>query len=198
MHVASAFASSMDQMAVMIEGVTEEMRKHWKKARGGGGAGGEHRSFLDPLLGFVHAMDWTEPWLVGLIVFHITLLVLAVASRKHSNVQMAMFFCVLLCVYVAERMNIYLHRHWKSFARQPYFDSHEDDEEEAAGPYFGGIQVRIQRFGIRVRGSEKTRTLLRLFSCLDLDASFFAEEEAEAGPFFGGIEVRIQRFGFRV
>jgi hypothetical protein len=74
----------------------------------------------------------------------------------------------------------------------------EDDEEEAAGPYFGGIQVRIQRFGIRVQGSEKTRTLLRLFSCLDLDASFFAEEEAEAGPFFGGIEVRIQRFGFRV
>ncbi|CAK9199981.1 unnamed protein product [Sphagnum troendelagicum] len=124
MDVASAFASSMDQMAVMIEGVTEEMRKQLKKARGGGGAGGEQRSFLDPLLGFVHAVDWTEPWLVGLIVFHITLLVLAVASRKHSNVQMAMFFCVLLCVYVAERMNIYLHRHWKSFARQPYFDSH--------------------------------------------------------------------------
>jgi hypothetical protein len=59
-----------------------------------------------------------------LIVFHITLLVLAVASRKHSNVQMAMFYCGLICVYVAERMNIYLHRHWKSFARQPYFDSH--------------------------------------------------------------------------
>jgi sarcosine oxidase gamma subunit len=73
----------------------------------------------------------------------------------------------------------------------------DDEEEEAAGPYFGGIQVRIQRFGIRIQGSEKTRTLLRLFSCLDLDASFFAEE-AKAGPFFGGIEVRIQRFGFRV
>jgi hypothetical protein len=41
----------------------------------------------------------------------------------------------------------------------------DDEEEEAAGPYFGRIQVRIQR-------------LLRLFSCLDLDASFFAEEEA--------------------
>lgn len=126
MYVASAFASSMDQIAVMIEGLTEEMRKQWKKARGGGGAGtgGEQRSFLDPRLGFVHAVDWTEPWVVGLIVFHITLLVLAVASRKHSNVQMAMFFCVLLSVYAAERMNIYLHRHWKSFARQPYFDSH--------------------------------------------------------------------------
>jgi len=48
------------------------------------------------------------------------------------------------------------------------------------------------------QGSEKTRTLLRLFSCLDLDASFFAEEEAQAGSLFGGIEVRIQRFGFRV
>jgi sarcosine oxidase gamma subunit len=70
-------------------------------------------------------------------------------------------------------------------------------KKEAAGPYFGGIQVRIQRFGIRVQGSEKTRTLL-LFSCLDLDASFFAEEEAEAGALFGGIEIRIQRFGFRV
>ncbi len=54
----------------------------------------------------------------------------------------------------------------------------DDEEEEAAGPYFGRIQVRIQRFGIRVQGSEKIRTLLRLFSCLDLDASFFAEEEA--------------------
>jgi sarcosine oxidase gamma subunit len=78
------------------------------------------------------------------------------------------------------------------------FAEDEEEEEEAAGPYFGGIQVRIQRFGIRVQGSEKTRTLLRLFTCLDLDASFFAEEEAEAGPFFGGIEVQIQRFGFRV
>jgi len=71
----------------------------------------------------------------------------------------------------------------------------DDEEEEAAGPSFGGIQVRSKTWD---QGSEKTRTLLRLFSCLDLDASFFAEEEAQAGPFFGGIEVRIQRFGFRV
>jgi hypothetical protein len=29
----------------------------------------------------------------------------------------------------------------------------DDEEEEAADPYFGGIQVRTQRFVIRVQGS---------------------------------------------
>jgi hypothetical protein len=75
-------------------------------------------------------------------------------------------------------------RHFFCLVLDASLFAEDDEEEEAAGPYFGGIQVRIQRFGIRVQGSEKTRTLLRLFRCLDLDASFFAEEEAEAGPFF--------------
>jgi hypothetical protein len=31
------------------------------------------------------------------------------------------------------------------------FAEDDDEEDEAADPYFGGIQVRIQRFGIRVQ-----------------------------------------------
>lgn len=122
MDVAASFASSMDQMASMVEGLTEELRKQWSQATSetAGGGGG----FFDPILAFVHAVDWTEPWLIGLILFHVVLLVFAVVSRKRSNVQMGIFFSVLFGVYFAERLNTYLHRHWKSFARQPYFDSH--------------------------------------------------------------------------
>lgn len=108
----------MDQMATVVEGVTEELRKQWKDFTAGGGG------FLDPILSFAHAVDWTEPWLVGLMVFHVTLLVLAIVTRNRSNVQMGLFFSVLVGVYLAERLNSYLHRHWRSFSRQAYFDSH--------------------------------------------------------------------------
>jgi hypothetical protein len=80
-------------------------------------------NLTEPVVGFIHAVSWREPWLICLVVFHTSLLVLSIVSRKHSNMQMGIFFLAFLGVFSAERLNSFLQRHWKHFAYQPYFDS---------------------------------------------------------------------------
>lgn len=72
---------------------------------------------------FVQSVDWTEPWLIGLISLHLLLLTLAVTSRKHNNAQTVLFLTTLLGVYLAERLNAVAQEHWGVFARWPYFDA---------------------------------------------------------------------------
>lgn len=107
----------MDQMASMVEGVTESLRQQFAEFKQQGG-------LLDPILAFVHAVDWKEPWLIGLISFHLLLVILVIATRKQGNTQAVLFFGCLVSVYFAERLNAILLRNWSSFAGQPYFDSH--------------------------------------------------------------------------
>lgn len=37
--------------------------------------GKQKLSFWDTLQGFYHAIDWTEPWIIGLLAFHVVVLV---------------------------------------------------------------------------------------------------------------------------
>ncbi|KAK6938499.1 Transmembrane protein 18 [Dillenia turbinata] len=87
----------------------------------------ELRSGLQPayenFMGFFHALNWKEPWLIGLISFHVLLLLIVFFSRKHVNFQMCLFLLSLTGVYLAKRLNTFLNEHWKSFAGQNYFDS---------------------------------------------------------------------------
>ena len=50
-------------------------------------------SFARPA-GFYHAVDWSEPWLKGLLAFHVTVWVLAVATRKLNDVQIVLLLCI--------------------------------------------------------------------------------------------------------
>ncbi|BBN04874.1 transmembrane protein 18 [Marchantia polymorpha subsp. ruderalis] len=117
MESAAAAAAYMDEVLALFENVTYSVRKQWKHMAGQG-------SFWEPILAFIHAVDWTEPWLIGLMCTHVVLLMLAVLTRRNNKAQMILFFSALVCVYFAERLNSILDRHWKSFARQPYFDRH--------------------------------------------------------------------------
>jgi hypothetical protein len=44
--------------------------------------------------GFYHAVDWSEPWLKGLLAFHVTVWVLAIATRKLNDVQIVMLLSI--------------------------------------------------------------------------------------------------------
>ncbi|XP_064481002.1 transmembrane protein 18-like [Ornithodoros turicata] len=68
-------------------------------------------------------VDWTEPWLVGLITFHILALCLTLLTRDRGNVQAALFLTALLLVYFSEALNELAAKHWRSFSSQQYFDS---------------------------------------------------------------------------
>ncbi|XP_019179376.1 transmembrane protein 18 [Ipomoea triloba] len=110
-ELTSALNAHMDQMADLVEKMSAELRSGLKPA-------------YDNFIGFFHAIDWTEPWLVGLISFHVVLLLLAVFLRKNINSQMFLFLLALGGVYFAENLNKILAANWKSFARQNYFDAH--------------------------------------------------------------------------
>ncbi|KAF8404210.1 hypothetical protein HHK36_009093 [Tetracentron sinense] len=68
----------MDQMTDLIERFTAELRTGFQPA-------------YENFLGFFHAIDWKEPWLVCLLLFHIALLLIIIISRKNINFQMCLF-----------------------------------------------------------------------------------------------------------
>lgn len=109
--IAAAFNAHMDQMADLIEKLSTEFRSGLTPA---------YNNFM----GFFHAIDWKEPWLVCLLVFHAVMLLVTILSRRNINFQMCLFFLALAGVYLAERLNVILARNWKSFATQNYFDPH--------------------------------------------------------------------------
>uniref|UniRef100_A0A1E1WYV6 Transmembrane protein 18 n=1 Tax=Amblyomma aureolatum TaxID=187763 RepID=A0A1E1WYV6_9ACAR len=68
-------------------------------------------------------VDWTEPWLMGLITFHIVTLSLTLLTRDRGNVQAGLFVTALLLVYFSEALNELAAQHWRAFSSQQYFDS---------------------------------------------------------------------------
>ncbi|KAM0053349.1 putative transmembrane protein [Helianthus debilis subsp. tardiflorus] len=107
----TAMNDHLDQMQEVIEKISSELRVGMQPA-------------MDNFIGFFHAIDWKEPWLVGLLAFHFMALIIIFTSRKNINFQMYLFLLSLAGVYLAERLNTVLSENWKSFAGQNYFDRH--------------------------------------------------------------------------
>ncbi|XP_058091127.1 uncharacterized protein LOC131237408 [Magnolia sinica] len=107
----SAMNDHMDQMADLIEKFTAELRTGFQPA-------------YENFIGFFHAINWKEPWLICLISFHVTLLLTTIISRRNINFQMFLFLMALTGVYLAEKINSFLGNNWKRFAGQNYFDPH--------------------------------------------------------------------------
>ncbi|KAG8068545.1 hypothetical protein GUJ93_ZPchr0005g14523 [Zizania palustris] len=107
--VHAAVTAHLDQVSGLVQALSSELR------RGIGPA-------ADSLVAFVHAVDWTEPWLMCLMAFHAILLLTAVASRRKANLQLFLLFLAYSGVYLAEKINSYMVEHWKSIARRNYFD----------------------------------------------------------------------------
>ncbi|GLU16412.1 hypothetical protein SLE2022_328470 [Rubroshorea leprosula] len=105
----SALDDHMNQMADLVQKLSSELRSGLRPA-------------YDNFMGFFHAIDWKEPWLMGLLAFHFVLLIITLLSRKNTNFQMCLFLLSLAGVYLAERLNKVLSNNWKRFATQNYFD----------------------------------------------------------------------------
>lgn len=81
-------------------------------------------SFVDDVLGFYHAIDWSERWLLALLLFHLCVWLVVVGTRRHNTVQMVLLVALLAVVRAAEWINGVAGRHWELFASQQYFDKH--------------------------------------------------------------------------
>lgn len=106
----SALNEHVDLVSELLQRFSGELRT---------GFGPAYQNFL----GFFHAIDWTEPWLICLITFHVTLLTTTIISRKNAPFQFCLSILAFVGVILSERINILLMEHWKSFASQNYFDS---------------------------------------------------------------------------
>ncbi|KAK7315471.1 hypothetical protein VNO77_34020 [Canavalia gladiata] len=105
----SAMEEHMELMADLVQKLSSELRTGLRPA-------------YDNFMGFFHAIDWKEPWLMGLLAFHVVLLLVAIISRKNTNFQMFLFLLTLVGVYLAESLNRISGKNWKSFSGQNYFD----------------------------------------------------------------------------
>ncbi|XP_004541826.1 transmembrane protein 18 isoform X2 [Maylandia zebra] len=72
---------------------------------------------------FFMSVQWSEPWLIGLLVFHAVCLFLTLLTCKYYRAQICHFLLVVGLVYSAEYLNELAARNWRSFSNFQYFDS---------------------------------------------------------------------------
>lgn len=68
-------------------------------------------------------IDWSEPWILGLLGFHLLCFIMTLISFKFYKLQIALFLFMVGLVSCAEYINEAAALNWKLYSRQNYFDS---------------------------------------------------------------------------
>ncbi|XP_051516170.1 transmembrane protein 18-like [Myxocyprinus asiaticus] len=72
---------------------------------------------------FLQSVDWSEPWLMGLLAFHVLCFAFTILSCKYYRLQICHFLLMVAMVYSAEYLNELAAMNWRSFSKFQYFDS---------------------------------------------------------------------------
>ncbi|CAM9983669.1 unnamed protein product [Ectocarpus fasciculatus] len=80
--------------------------------------------FVENFEAFRSAVDWTEPWIQGILVFHLLLWLFFIVTRRSFGAQVGLFAVILTGTRLSEFINTCLRDRWQDFSRQNYFDEH--------------------------------------------------------------------------
>ncbi|KAI8644117.1 transmembrane protein 18-domain-containing protein [Parasitella parasitica] len=80
-------------------------------------------SYAERTIDFFNAVDWTQPWIMCIMVFHLTCFMFAVGLRNKHNALSVYLFILLGLAALTQPLNNLGMKHWKSFSKQPYFDA---------------------------------------------------------------------------
>ncbi|XP_069744354.1 transmembrane protein 18 [Narcine bancroftii] len=69
------------------------------------------------------SIQWSEPWLIGLITFHILCFALTLTTIRFHRLQIAHFLFMIMLVFSAEYINEMAAVNWRWFSKYQYFDS---------------------------------------------------------------------------
>ncbi|TRY88521.1 hypothetical protein DNTS_014073 [Danionella cerebrum] len=72
---------------------------------------------------FLQSVDWSEPWLMGLLSFHVLCFAVSLLSCRYYRIQICHFLFMVSMVYSAEYLNEVAAMNWRSFSKFQYFDS---------------------------------------------------------------------------
>ncbi|XP_019911528.1 transmembrane protein 18 isoform X1 [Esox lucius] len=73
--------------------------------------------------GLRRMIQWSESWLIGLLVFHAVCLLTTLLTSRFYRVQICQFLVMVCMVYSAEYLNEVAAKNWRVFSRFQYFDS---------------------------------------------------------------------------
>ncbi|RVE55819.1 hypothetical protein OJAV_G00229730 [Oryzias javanicus] len=72
---------------------------------------------------FLLSVQWSERWLVGLLLFHLLCLLLTVVTCRYYKAQICHFLLIVGLVCCAEYLNELAAMNWRAFSNFQYFDS---------------------------------------------------------------------------
>ncbi|XP_039603656.1 transmembrane protein 18 [Polypterus senegalus] len=72
---------------------------------------------------FLFSIEWSEPWLIGLLIGHILCLFVTLVTFRFYRLQILHFLILVGLVYSAEYINEFAAMNWRSFSKYQYFDS---------------------------------------------------------------------------
>jgi hypothetical protein len=78
--------------------------------------------FWEGLMGFYHAVDWNESWIMSIIIFQLVLFSVVIYGRNKHALQLPMLFFICGAVLVSRHLNAIGAENWKHFSSQNYFD----------------------------------------------------------------------------
>ncbi|KAL0144528.1 transmembrane protein 18-domain-containing protein [Mucor lusitanicus] len=80
-------------------------------------------SYAERTIDFFNAVDWTQPWLMSVMAFHIVCFLVALGLRNKHDALSVYFFVLLGLAALTQPLNHLGIKHWKSFANEAYFDA---------------------------------------------------------------------------